>query len=268
MHWWYIYIKEILLLPNNEVEIIYSKPWTMGIYSILLTSPHLPYFLVANYTSIINETLWKYNWNISSKAILNLTRLATSIESLTPSVDWVDGPYWMPPQYVTNLGAVAFKNPYYFKADSVWFPILNLPVETANRETTIALIEQGVMVWSWAGLPYSMYKTANSTGHILVILSPDSGGYGIQIKFTPPFNNPLVRQAFMYLLNATEVGDSYPPVYANLSLVGSGVPTGLVPWLYYQLPSSVKSLLRNYTYNVSEGFKLLEEAGWKYINGH
>jgi hypothetical protein len=59
--YWIPYISKILLLTNNWIMIVYKKPWPTGVYQILsTTSPYLPYFMVSNYTTLINQTLWKY----------------------------------------------------------------------------------------------------------------------------------------------------------------------------------------------------------------
>jgi len=265
--WWYIYISRIYLLPGNSVMIVYSRPWYVGVYYILGTGPYLPYFMVSNFTQVINSTLWKYNWNISAKQIKNLTSLASAVEDLKPSVDWSDGPYWLDPSSITNVGVVIYKNPFFWKAYAVKYPAVNAVVETNNRETALNYIEQGIMAWAWPGLPSSMFQALNQTGKVLNIFIPGNVGFGVYLRYVKPFDNPLVRQAFMYLVNGTEVGLTYAPLYPPLQYAGNPIPTGLPPFLYYQLPSWVKPLLRNYTYNVSEGFKLLQEAGWKYVNG-
>jgi len=162
---------------------------------------------------------------------------------------------------------VIYKNPFFWKAYAVKYPAVNAVVETNNRETALNYIEQGIMAWAWPGLPSSMFQALNQTGKVLNIFIPGNVGFGVYLRYVKPFDNPLVRQAFMYLVNGTEVGLTYAPLYPPLQYAGNPIPTGLPPFLYYQLPSWVKPLLRNYTYNVSEGFKLLQEAGWKYVNG-
>ena len=265
--YWSIYVSEILMVSNDTVMVIYSKPWTMGLYSILTTPPHLPYFVVQNYTQLVYSTLLKYNWNSSAPAVRNLTALATKVEAIQLKVDWVDGPFWIDPSTVTNVGFVAYKNPYFWNAKNVWYPAANFVIETGNRQQALSYQEQGVMVFGWPGYPISMLQAANSTGKILVTMTPDLGGYGVALKFTKPFDNPLVREAFAYLINASEVANTYPPVYQAPSVVGSPAISGFIPWVTYELPQGTVPLLRNYTYNVTEGFALLREAGWKQVNG-
>ena len=266
--YWKPYISRIILLSPYSLMIVYSRPWTMGIYQILSTnSPRLPYLLISNYTTYVNLTLWKYNWNLSNPVIRNLTALGKAIQSLQLKVDWVDGPFWIDPNSITNLGFVGYKNPYYWRANRVWFTAVNFVIASANRAFQVSLEEEGLLGAAIPGIPISMLQTLNQTGKIFFAMTPEVAGFGIAFKFIPPFNSSLVREAFAYLINTSEVAFTYPPIYQSISFVGSTAVTGLAPWLYQEMSRSGFTVPNNYTYNVSKGFSLLREAGWKQVNG-
>jgi len=267
MIYWKIYgdyvpwLGNITVLNNRQVMFTFNTSYHggefyTGVIYILTSGISTPYSIFGQFAKEVAPIV-----NTSS---INRTALQNQIKSIVLKTDWVNGPFWIDPSTLTSTGATAYKNPHFVFAYRVKYDQLILHFAVTNDQMA-AYLKSGGAIFAWHGLPVSTLASINQTStageRVIYVNNLELQGLWINIA-QYPFNITQVRQALLYMINTTEFALSFPPQYTPYSgpQLGTEVPVN-------QLPIWIRANLYNYTYNVTKGMQLLEQAGFKYQNG-
>jgi peptide/nickel transport system substrate-binding protein len=266
--WYYPYMlpqyadEDIRVLNNYTIQFLFQK-W----------GPLQWYYLMTQWI----ETPWPvYKPIVEKLQSMNAAEAAKYSSNITEFV----APYWaLSPYYVSSISSsviVYSLEPLYYNGVPLletWnkvFPYAtwNYYAPTAIDNYVVGNVQAltaflaGKANWGWIGLSAQQISELPSTWD--VIYSPDVG-FGISLNPNIyPFNLPQVRQALLgYLVNETATGAAW----SLMIMRPQPMQTPATFPVLSTYPSSILSMVFNYTYDPNKAAQLLQSVGLRYRNG-
>ncbi len=194
-----------------------------------------------------------------------LTKISKlKLDALAPKTDVSAGPYYI--SSLTSGEVVMTKNPYFYLADRIHIPTVDLRDDTGAQ-----------VIWEWlrGGQIYQATSGGMSLNLVHQLLhTPGNVLYrapayvSSQLAFNEhryPFNLVQVRQAIAYLMNKQTIWKISEPVSGTRSLWSDGM-IDLQTKEY--LTATQRAQLNPYNPNLKKAASLLESVGFKKRNGN
>mgnify|MGYP000212137926 CR=1 FL=1 len=245
--------------PSKVFEFSYrAKIYYTGIFQLLTWRITTPYRLFGKWAEMVADVPVG-----EVPRRFNLTDLQNEIYSLQIDTPWANGPFWPDPTTITTTGVKLYKNPGFRWAKYVAYEEGEV-LFARTEEQTVAWMMEGRDVATNHGLsPMSLIAIDKSPGGVKIIYIWNFEIQGIWFNIAKyPFNITEVRQALTMLINATEAGNAFPPMF---SLAYNDYITGQPN--SKDLPAYIRENLYDWSYNPEKAYKLLEKVGFKRKNG-
>ena len=212
--WYYPFLneslvdQEIRVLNNYTIEFIFNE-W----------SPQQPYYILTTEISTpwpvwkpIVDKLKTMNATQATKYSFNVTKFVAPYWALAPYyVSSISSSYItlnLEPMYYNGVPLLAsWLKVFPFSSWSLYSPTFIIWFTGGGTQSMTAMMG-GKAQYSWVGLSQQQVITVENAG-VGVMLTPDFGVGALIINpLIYPFNIPQVRQAFLYIINRTEVAES------------------------------------------------------------
>lgn len=225
-----------------------------GIFAILTSGISTPYQVFGRWAEQVKDI------PISQlESAVNLTSLQDEIRNFQLNTPWCNGPFWLDPKTITTTGVQAVKNPGYRWARYIQYDRGEWLFARAE-EQMVAWMMEGRNIATWHGLsPTVLIEIDKAAGGVKLAYLYNFEVQGIWFNIAKyPFNITEVRQALVMLINATEAGLAFPPMF---SLAYRDYITGQLR--SSDLPDWITNNLYDWSYNPQKAYQLLESVGFK-----
>ena len=188
----------------------------------------------------------------------NLTQLQEEIRAIQLEDVWCNGPYWLDVSTITPEGVILRKNPGWRYSDRIPWDEVHYKFVGAEEHLVNEIIQGNELV----GMPgfsieiLSMIQEESED--IKVIYAWNFEVHGLVFNINRyPYNITEFRQALAMLIDRVESANAFPPIYVPYT----DYPTSISSTVFF--PDWITENLRNWTYNPTEAYELLEEAGFQ-----
>ena len=189
--------------------------------------------------------------------VFDLTQLQDEIRAVQVDAPWCNGPFWLDATTLTPAGMILRKNPGWRYANEIpWDEIRYTFV--GSEEALISEIIQGNDLIGMPGFPVEMIAMIQEESEdIKVIYAWNFEVHGLVFNINRyPYNITEFRQALAMLIDRVESANAHPP----LCVPYTDYPTSISSTVFF--PDWIVENLRNWTYNPTEAYNLLERAGF------
>ena len=189
--------------------------------------------------------------------VFDLTQLQDEVRGVEVDAPWCNGPYWLDITTLTPEGVVLRKNPGWRYANKLPWDEIHYKF-VGSDEHLINEIIQGNELVGMPGFPVEMIAMIQEESEdIKVIYAWNFEVHGLVFNINRyPYNITEFRQALAMLIDRVESANAYPPIYVPYA----DYPTSISSTVFF--PDWIVENLRNWTYNPTEAYRLLERAGF------
>jgi len=189
--------------------------------------------------------------------VFDLTQLQNEVREFQLDDLWCNGPYWLDRNTLTPEGVILRKNPGWRYSNKIPWDEIHYRF-VGSDEHLISEIIGGNELVGMPGFPIEMIAMMQEESEdIKVIYAWNFEVHGLVFNINKyPYNITEFRQALAMLIDRVESANAYPPIYVPYT----DYPTSISSTVFF--PDWIKENLRNWTYNPTEAYKLLERAGF------
>ena len=190
--------------------------------------------------------------------VFDLTQLQNEIRELQLDEVWCNGPYWLDRSTLTPEGVILRKNPGWRYSNKIPWDEVHYRFVGAEEHLVNEIIQGNELV-GMPGFPVEIIAMIQQEAeNTKVIYAWNFEVHGLVFNINRyPYNITEFRQALAMLIDRVESANAYPPIYVPYT----DYPTSISSTVFF--PDWIKKNLRNWTYNPTEAYKLLEKAGFK-----
>ena len=189
---------------------------------------------------------------------LNLTLIQDEVRALELGDVWCNGPYWFDVNTLTPEGVILKKNLGWRYSDRIPWDEVHYKFVGAEEHLVSEIVQGNELV----GMPgFSVEIIAmiqEESEDIKVAYAWNFEVHGLVFNINrSPYNITEFRQALTMLIDKEESANAFPPIYVPYT----DYPTSISSTVF--LPDWIKENLRSWTYNPTEAYELLENAGFQ-----